>query len=148
MIGCIIQARMGSSRLPGKVLMKLDEKNTVLEYVVNQISQSKLVNKIIIATTDLEQDDVIQKTANELGIECFRGSSDNVLDRYYECAKKFGLNDILRITSDCPLIDSDIVDKVIEKYLTKDFDYVSNTLIRTYPIGMDSEIFMDNIAKS
>ena len=115
MIGCIIQARMGSSRLPGKVLMKLDEKCTVLEYVVKQISQSKLVNKVIIATTDLEQDDVIQKKASELGIECFRGSSDNVLDRYYKCAKKFGLDDILRITSDCPLIDPNIVDKEIEK---------------------------------
>ena len=118
MIGCIIQARMGSSRLPGKVLMKLDEKYTVLEYVVKQISQSKLVNKVIIATTNLEQDNVIQKKANELGIKCFRGSSDNVLDRYYKCAKKFGLDDILRITSDCPLIDPNIVDKVIEKYLT------------------------------
>ena len=147
MIGCIIQARMGSSRLPGKVLMKIDEKYTVLEYVVKQISQSKLVNKIIIATTDLEQDDVIQKVANELGIECFRGSSDNVLDRYYECAKKFSLNNILRITSDCPLIDPDIVDKVIEKYLTKDFDYVSNTIIRTFPIGMDSEIFSFDVLK-
>ena len=145
MIGCIIQARMGSSRLPGKVLMKLDEKCTVLEYVVKQISQSKLVNKVIIATTDLEQDDVIQKKANELGIECFRGSSDNVLDRYYECAKKFGLDDILRITSDCPLIDPNIVDKVVEKYLTKDYDYVSNTLIRTFPIGTDSEIFSFDI---
>ena len=147
MIGCIIQARMGSSRLPGKVLMKIDEKYTVLEYVVKQISQSKLVNKIIIATTDLGQDDVIQKVANELGIECFRGSSDNVLDRYYECAKKFSLNNILRITSDCPLIDPDIVDKVIEKYLTKDFDYVSNTIIRTFPIGMDSEIFSFDVLK-
>jgi spore coat polysaccharide biosynthesis protein SpsF len=149
MIGCIIQARMGSSRLPGKVLMKIDKKYTVLEYVIKQISQSKLVNKVIIATTNLEQDDVIQKVANELGIECFRGSSDNVLDRYYECAKKFSLNNILRITSDCPLIDPGIVDKVIEKYLTKDFDYVSNTLIRTFPIGMDSEIFsFDVLEKS
>ena len=136
---------MGSSRLPGKVLMKLGEKETVLEYVVKQISHSKLVNKIIIATTNLEQDNVIQETAKELDIECFRGDSENVLDRYYQCAKKFNLDNILRITSDCPLIDPEIVDNVIKKYLTRDYDYVSNTLMRTFPIGTDSEIFSFNV---
>ena len=145
MIGCIIQARVGSSRLPGKVMMKLDNENTVLEYVIKQLSFCKLIDKKIIATTNLEQDNVIEEAAKKLGLECFRGSTENVLDRYYECAKRFNLEHILRITSDCPLIDPGIVDRVIEEYLTKKYDYVSNTLIKTFPIGMDAEIFSFNI---
>ena len=145
MIGCIIQARVGSSRLPGKVMMKIDDENTVLEYVIKQLSFCKLIDKKIIATTNLEQDNVIEEAAKKLGLEFFRGSSENVLDRYYECAKRFSVEHILRITSDCPLIDPEIVDRVIEEYLTKKYDYVSNTLIRTFPVGMDVEIFSFNI---
>ena len=141
MIGCIIQARMGSTRLPGKVMMKLDEKNTVLDNVINQLSFCKLIDKKIIATTNLKQDDVIEKQSKNLGIEYFRGESLDVLDRYYQCAKKFGIGHIVRITSDCPLIDPEIVDRVIKKYLTEEYDYVSNTLVRTFPIGTDIEIF-------
>ena len=141
MIGCIIQTRMGSSRLPGKVMMRLDEKSTVLEYVINQLSFCKLIDQKIIATTNLEQDNIIEKHAKELGLECFRGNSENVLERYYECAKKYKLDNILRITSDCPLIDPEITDRVIETYLTKKYDYVSNTLPRTFPIGLDVEVF-------
>ena len=141
MIGCIIQARLGSSRLPGKVLMKLDEKHTVLDYVIEQLSFSKLIDKKFIATTELEQDNVIEQASKNLGLECFRGSSEDVLNRYYKCAKKFNVDNILRITSDCPLIDPEIVDRVIKKYQTKEFDYVSNTLIRTFPVGTDVEIF-------
>ncbi len=136
---------MGSSRLPGKVMMKLDDENTVLEHVIKQLSFCKLIDKKIIATTNLEQDNVIEETAKKLGLEFFRGSSENVLERYYECAKKFNVDHILRITSDCPLIDPEIVDRVIEEYLTKKYDYVSNTLPRTYPIGTDAEIFSFNI---
>ena len=145
MIGCIIQARTGSSRLPGKVLMKLDKNYTVLDYVTKQLSFCKLIDKMIIATTNLEQDDIIEQAAKKLRIECFRGDSDNVLDRYYRCAKKFEIDNILRITSDCPLIDPEIVDRVIEKYLTREYDYVSNTLIRTFPDGTDAEIFSFNV---
>ncbi|MBC8298067.1 MAG: glycosyltransferase family protein [Pelagibacterales bacterium] len=141
MIGCIIQARMGSSRLPGKVMIELDGKNTVLDYVINQLSFSELIDKKIIATTNLEQDDIIEQAANRLNLECFRGSSENVLERYYQCAKKYKIDNILRITSDCPLIDPQIVDKVIEKYLTGKYDYVSNTLVKTFPTGTDAEIF-------
>jgi len=141
MIGCIIQARMGSSRLPGKVLMKLNENWSTLDFVLNQLSFSTLIDKIIIATTNLEQDDIIEQTAKNLGIECFRGNSDDVLDRYYNCAKKFQMDNIVRITSDCPLIDPEIVDQVISKYKSANYDYFTNTLIRTYPIGTDVEIF-------
>ena len=141
MIGCIIQARMGSSRLPGKTLMKLNQNNTVLDFVVNQLSFSTLIDKIIIATTDLEQDDVIEQTAKNLEIQCFRGNSDDVLDRYYNCAKEFEIDNIVRITSDCPLIDPEIIDEVIRKYKSENYDYFTNTLIRTYPIGTDVEVF-------
>ena len=126
-------------------MMKIDDENTVLEYVIKQLSFCKLIDKKIIATTNLEQDNVIEEAAKKLGLECFRGSTENVLDRYYECAKRFNLEHILRITSDCPLIDPGIVDRVIEEYLTKKYDYVSNTLIKTFPIGMDAEIFSFNI---
>ena len=141
MIGCIIQARMGSSRLPGKTLMKLNKYRTTLDFVINQLSFSALLDKIVIATTNLEQDDIIEKNAKTLGIDCFRGSSDDVLDRYYHCAKKFQINTIVRITSDCPLIDPQIVDQAIRKYQSEDYDYVTNTLSRSYPIGTDVEIF-------
>ena len=141
MIGCIIQARMGSSRLPGKTLMKLNQNRTVLDFVVNQLSFSTLIDKIIIATTNLEQDDIIEQTAKNLGIQCFRGNSDDVLDRYYNCAKEFEIDNIVRITSDCPLIDPEIIDEVIRKYKSENYDYFTNTLIRTYPIGTDVEIF-------
>ena len=141
MIGCIIQARMGSSRLPGKTLIKLNQYRTTLDFVVNQLSFSALLDKIVIATTNLEQDNIIETNAKTLGIDCFRGSSDDVLDRYYHCAKKFQINTIVRITSDCPLIDPQIVDRVIRKYQSEDYDYVTNTLSRSYPIGTDVEIF-------
>ena len=141
MIGCIIQARMGSSRLPGKTLIKLNQYRTTLDFVVNQLSFSALLDKIVIATTNLEQDNIIETNAKTLGIDCFRGSSDDVLDRYYHCAKEFQINTIVRITSDCPLIDPQIVDQVIRKYQSEDYDYVTNTLSRSYPIGTDVEIF-------
>ena len=121
--------------------MKINEEQTILEQVVDQLSFSKSIKKIIIATTNLKQDDIIEKLGIELGIDVFRGDSLDVLDRYYKCAKEFNLDNILRITSDCPLIDPEIVDKVIKKYEIEKYDYVSNTLIRTFPIGLDAEIF-------
>jgi len=141
MIGCIIQARMGSSRLPGKTLIKLDENYSTLDYVINQLSHSNLLDKIIVATTNLEQDDIIEKNLKTKQIDCFRGSSNDVLDRYYKCAKKFQINKIVRITADCPLIDPVLVDTVIQKFESEECDYVTNTLTRTFPIGTDVEIF-------
>ncbi len=138
---CIIQARMGSSRLPGKTLMKLNDELSTLHFVKNQLSFSKFIDEIIVATTDLEEDDVIEEICKEMKVKCFRGSSNDVLDRYYNCAKKFQIENIIRITADCPLIDPEIVDQVIQKFHTKNYDYVSNTLKRTYPIGTDVEIF-------
>jgi spore coat polysaccharide biosynthesis protein SpsF len=136
----IIQVRMSSTRLPGKVLKKLNG-ITVLESLLNQLNYSKLLNDKIIATTSNSEDDVIVNFCKSKEIKCFRGSQDDVLDRYYNCAKKFSINTILRITSDCPLMDPQVVDNVIDFYLKNSYDYVNNFYKRTYPYGNDVEIF-------
>ena len=141
MIGCIIQARVGSKRFPKKILKNLDKKYNVLEYVINQLKYSKKIDKIIIATTLSKQDEVIIDFAKKHNYEYFRGSENDVLDRFYQCAKKFNLDTIVRITSDCPLIDPNIVDQVIEKFTLTNNDYVTNTFPRTFPKGLDVEIF-------
>jgi len=141
MIGCIVQARTGSIRLPKKVIQKIDNKNTVLDYVINQVKCSKKIEKIVVATTDLIEDDVICQYVNLQKIECFRGSSEDVLDRFYQCAKKFGIDDIIRITADNPLIDPNIIDIIIDKYKNGKCDYMTNTIHRTFPYGTEVEIF-------
>ena len=132
---------MGSTRLPGKVLMLLDKKHTTLDYIINQLKHSKLLGKIIIATTNLEEDNVIVDFAKKNKIECFRGETDDVLDRYYNCAEKFSLDTIVRITSDEPFIDPTIVDQIINNFQKIGCDYASNNLIRTFPAGFDVEVF-------
>ena len=137
----VIQVRMGSTRFPGKIMMKLDEKFTVLDYVIRQLSHSKLLENIIIATTNLEQDDTVVQYAKDNDLAYFRGEALDVLDRYYQCAKKFSLETIVRMTSDSPFLDPLIVDKTVNKFQEGDFDFVSNNLIRTFPIGIDTEVF-------
>ncbi len=141
MIGCIIQARMGSTRLPGKVMELLDGKNSSLHYTINQLKNSSNLDKIFIATTNLSEDDVIEEFSKNNKIECFRGNSNDVLDRFYECAKKFKLKTIVRITADCPLIDPEIVDSMIEIFNSGKYDYVHNMEPRTFPDGLDTEVF-------
>jgi len=140
----IIQVRMGSTRFPGKIMMKLDEKFTVLDYVIRQLGHSKLLENIIIATTHLEQDDVIVQYAKNNGLTYFRGEPLDILDRYYKCAKKFSLDVIVRMTSDAPFLDPTVVDKVISKFQETGCDFASNNIIRTYPIGIDTEVFSMN----
>ena len=141
MICCIIQARTGSTRLSKKVIQKIDSKNTVLDYVINQVKCSKKIEKIIVATTDLIEDDVICQYANLQKIECFRGSSEDVLDRFYQCTKKKFVDIIVRITADNPLIDPNIIDMVISKYENEKCDFITNTLNRTFPYGTEVEVF-------
>lgn len=142
-IVCIIQARTTSSRLPNKVLLKLPygEDSTVLEQVIKRVQKSKKVNNIVVATTTNEDDDKIEELCKTIKINCYRGSEDNVLSRYYKAAKKFDADYIIRITSDCPCIDSEIIDELVEKHINEKNDYTSNSLIRTYPHGLDCEIF-------
>ncbi len=141
MIGCIIQARTGSSRLPGKAMKLLDGKHPILYYVVNQLQLSKFLDDIVIATTDLKEDDIIVEFAQENGFKCFRGSEKDVLDRHYQCAKKFTFSTIVRIPSDKPLIDPQIVDEVVKVFSTSEYDYVSNFLPYTFPYGTEVEVF-------
>ena len=136
----IIQVRMGSTRLPGKVLKKLNG-ISVLECLCDQLNYSRLLNDKIIAMTSNSEDDVIVNFCESKGIKCFRGSVNDVLDRYHKCAKKFSINTIIRITSDCPLMDPQVVDDVIDFYLKNSYDYVNNFYKRTYPYGNDVEIF-------
>jgi len=132
---------MGSTRLPGKVMKKIESNNTVLSYVISQLKNCKTLDKIIIATTTLDEDNIISDFANNNDIDCFRGSSDDVLDRHYQCAKKFSCTDIVRIPSDKPLIDPILVDKIVNEYKKNSFDYISNFLTETFPSGAEVEIF-------
>ena len=140
MIGCIIQARMGSSRLPGKIMKKINGDTPMLKFQLDQLEFSKNVDQIIIATTTLEPDNLIVDFCKKNNLECFRGESKDVLDRYYRCAKKFKLSIIVRITSDNPLIDPTIVDHVISRFIDSDYDYMS-TEVKKSPLGFAVEVF-------
>ena len=132
---------MGSSRLPGKVMAKADSGHVVFDYLINQLKHSKFIDKIIIATTTNKEDDLIVEFAEKNQVECFRGNENDVLDRYYQCAKNFSSNNILRITSDNPLVDPTVMDDLIINYQKSSCDYAATHLIRTYPFGIDGEIF-------
>jgi len=140
----IIQARMGSTRLSGKVMKELKGK-TVLSHVIERVRQSKMIDDIIIATTILDKDDVIEQEAIKYGAKVFRGSEEDVLSRYYYAAKENNADIVIRITSDCPLIDSNVIDEIIRYYLNNDYEIVTNAgsdlSQRTYPRGLDTEIF-------
>ncbi|MDR5586522.1 MULTISPECIES: glycosyltransferase family protein [Clostridium] len=139
---CIVQARVGSTRLPGKVLKEICGK-TVLEHDVNRLKLVPNIDEIVIATTVESQDDRILYEANRLGVKYFRGSENDVLSRYYFAAKENNADIVIRVTSDCPCLDYKILKDMIDMYLDKsnDIDYISNTIDRTYPRGYDVEIF-------
>ena len=142
-IYAIIQARMGSTRLPGKVLMDLSGK-PVLEHVIDRLQQSQYINQIIVATSDNEGNEEILNLCDLKNVLCFKGSEDDVLDRFYQACIHFNVKQddvLIRITADCPLIDYEIVDKTIKLHLDENNDYTSNTMPCTYPDGLDCEIF-------
>jgi spore coat polysaccharide biosynthesis protein SpsF len=134
----IIQARMGSSRLPGKVLQDIEGK-TMLARVIERASRAKLMNEVLVATTDGKADDAIVEECRRLAVKVSRGDQDDVLDRYYRAAQLAKAEVVVRITSDCPLIDPAVTDKTIAAFLEMQPDYASNTLQRTYPRGLDTE---------
>jgi len=149
MIGAIIQARMGSARLPGKVLKKLSD-SSLLEFQIDRIKEAKNIDIIIVATTTESSDDAIEYFCNEKGIQCFRGSENDVLSRYYDCAKDNQIETIVRLTADCPLTDPIIIDNVVDLYLHKEVDYASNTIppeTSLWPDGTDVEVFSFNALK-
>jgi len=138
--GVIIQARMGSTRLPGKVLKKLSENDTVLDILLKRVRLSKKLDKIIIATTPDPENQKIINLAKYYNIDFFIGSEENVLKRYFEAARKFHLDIIVRITSDCPFVDPYLLDDMIEFYEKKNFDYIRNNYNSNIPRGFDIEI--------
>jgi glutamate-1-semialdehyde 2,1-aminomutase len=140
MILAIVQARMGSTRLPGKVLKKVCGK-PLIEILLHRLSLSKKIDKIIVATSVNKENDTLSEFVEKLGFDVFRGSEDDVLNRYYQAANLYKPNTILRITGDCPLIDPTIVDAVINKFEQKQVQYLNNVTPPTYPDGMDVEIF-------
>jgi len=145
-IGAIIQARTSSTRLPGKVLKELSYASgiTCLEQVIRRLKKSKKLNEIIIATTKDVEDDQIINIAKKEDVKYFRGSKENVLSRYYFAAKENDIDLIVRITSDCPCIDAAITDLTIDDHINKMADYTTNSLVRTYPHGLDVEVFNFN----
>ena len=147
MIFAIIQARMGSSRLPNKVMMEVLDK-PLIDYLLERVSTAERINKIILATTTNPEDDCLAEHVNSLGYDVFRGSEDDVLSRFYDAFFEFKnrhdeSNAIVRITGDCPLIDSHLIDKVIKTYQEKNMDYV--TLSSDFSEGLDVEIFSEEL---
>lgn len=138
-IAAVIQARLGSTRLPGKVMLDLEGKR-VLERVTERVKSSKLIDDVIVATTIKKEDLKIVNLCSNIGISVYCGSEDDVLDRYYQAARLFKVKHVVRITSDCPLIDPKIIDDVINLHLEEKADYTSNTLKETYPDGEDVEV--------
>jgi len=136
----VIQARMGSSRLPGKVLMDLGGETT-LARVVRRLKRSRQVTKIVVATTTACGDQSIIRECEHLQVVCFRGEEQDVLDRYYQAARANAADAAVRITSDCPLIDPELVDETVEVFRDEHADYASNVFPRTYPRGLDTEVF-------
>jgi len=134
----IIQARMSSTRLPGKVLMSLAGR-PVLEHVVSRIEQCKTIQKVVVATSVDSSDDDIAKWCQQNGVACHRGSLNDVLDRYYRAAKAHRADAIVRITADCPAIDPTIVDEVVQGYLNGGFEFFG--LAGEFPDGLDCTVF-------
>lgn len=137
---CIIQARMGSERLPGKVLLPILDQ-PMLQWVVMRVKRARLIDGVVVATTDLSSDDTIADLCQHHGWRCFRGSETDVLDRYYGASA--GADHVVRVTSDCPVIDPAVIDYVVAAYraAVPSAHYASNTLMRTYPRGLDVEVF-------
>ena len=139
-VQAIVQARMTSARLPGKVLMDIGGR-PALTHIVDRLSRVPHIDGIVIATSKRREDDAIADAAKVMGVTCFRGSEQDVLSRYAGAAALVGANTVIRVTGDCPLLDPDVVTRVLSAYGENHVDFVSNTLLRTYPIGLDVAIF-------
>jgi len=146
-INISIEARMTSSRLPGKVL-KLINGIPALELMINRIKKAKSVDNIIVATTTNSQDDEIISWCKKNNIDYFRGSEDNVYQRVLETHQKFNTDIVVELTGDCPLLDPKLIDEAIELFLNNGYDYVSNSLEMTYPIGMAVQVYPLKVLES
>lgn len=135
-----VEARMTSSRLPGKVLMLAGGK-PMLEHLVTRLGLVQSVNEIVIATTENATDDVLADLANRMSIECYRGSEDDVMSRVLGAGESANADVIVEITGDCPILDPDIVEQTIRMFMSNECDYASNVHVPSYPIGMDAQVF-------
>ena len=139
----IIQARMSSTRLPGKVLMEVNGRPLLL-YMIERLKGSETIAKVVVATSSDESDNPLAKFCEANGVDCYRGSLDDVLDRYYQAAVKCKCETVIRLTGDCPIIDPKVIDTVVRKFESGGYDFVANTAPpenTTYPEGMDVEVF-------
>jgi len=137
----IIQARMGSARLPGKTLTEICGK-PLLQHIIERIQHCEFIDEIVVATTENKEDYAIIKLSDKLGVKSFTGSENDVLDRFYQCAKKFDADIVVRVTADDPFKDPDVIDRAVKELISgKGLDYVSNTIKPTYPEGIDIEVF-------
>jgi spore coat polysaccharide biosynthesis protein SpsF (cytidylyltransferase family) len=136
----IIQARMGSVRFPGKMLKQLGDK-PLIWHVIHRVQQATLVDKVVLATSVNENNKPLVREVQSYGVDSYVGDENDVLDRFYQCAKKFKATTIVRITGDCPFSDPEVIDAVISLFQKKRLDYASNVLPPTYPDGLDVEVF-------
>lgn len=149
-IAATIEARMTSSRLPGKILMKYQGK-TMLEHMVDRVKRSDILDDIIIATTINDTDDVVVAEAKKLGVKFYRGSEENVMSRVLEAAQRHNVDTIVELTGDCPLLDPALIDIAVKKYLSSGVDYISNLEIedyekgRSHPLGFAVQVFSTKI---
>ena len=137
---CIVQARINSSRLPGKILLNGFNKPLII-HLIERLKKSKFITNVVIATTNNKCDEIISTICKQIRIDCFKGNEQDVLSRYFYCAKKFNGQIIVRITSDCPLMDVNIVDKTISTYLNSNVDYASTFHLPNEIDGFDVEVF-------
>jgi spore coat polysaccharide biosynthesis protein SpsF len=140
MILGIVQARSSSSRLPGKILKPILG-TPMLAHQITRLRRSRLIDKLIIATSDDPSDDPLAALAREIGIECFRGALDDVLDRFYQAARAQAPEHVVRLTGDCPLADPAVIDAAIALHLESGSDYTTNAVEATWPDGLDVEVF-------
>lgn len=136
----VTQARMGSTRLPGKILKEINGK-PLLKIHLDRLRSCEKISEIIVATTTNPKDTIIYDLALEWGYNASRGSESDVLDRYYQAVKEKEPDWVVRVTSDCPLLDPKLVDDIIEYVQNKNVDYGSNVLIENFPDGQDVELF-------
>lgn len=141
-IGIITQARTSSSRYPNKILNSI-KGTTILGLHLDRLKQSRRANRFIVATVNEEGVETISRIAKESGFKTsiYYGDINNVLDRFLEVIREFDLDIVIRVTSDCPLIDSSLIDQIVDEFLKNDLDYISNTLLDKYPDGQDIEVF-------
>jgi spore coat polysaccharide biosynthesis protein SpsF len=143
----ILQARMTSTRLPGKVLMDI-EGMPMIGRQIERVRQANLIDELVIATSTDASDDMLAQYVESIGVNVQRGPLQDVLQRFVQVLDVFNFKDVVRLTADCPLADPDVIDGVISLYQNSDFDYVSNSLQRTFPRGLDVEVFKNEVLRT